>query len=420
MVCSTSLLPGGLLVWMCLFHVALIGQIAFTEQSPVETLESVRNLVAKNEALMCLIKMDYRLDYERTGDVPDFGSKALTSSGYMKTGDSVFASCEGVWAQDGIRQYSFNDYFDSSAELITGYINIVDGEVMKRAKPDLMKGKISKMEEFNWRDIFPALLGLRPFEAENNLSDILVPQYASLHKDTEMVDGRQVYVVDVNRPVQPVYFARIWIDRLWGVPLKLQYFDVHPTTTQNRLRVEVNVNKVHQLSNGGHLAVKGTRSVFFSGAKTWTANEHITIDVNSITTRREDIPDSLFSLTFPKGAKIYNSILGISLTGTGQVDDPRVNWVSDIGITQLQNPNEPSQKEPSTAVARNTPNHPESDRSPAATINQTKVLSGEHSATKRYPPLLFILFLFSLLVAFALTFVIGTLRTRNLKAKGDK
>jgi len=43
--------------------------------------------------------------------------------------------------------------------------------------------------------------------------------------------------------------------------------------------------------------------------------EHITVDVNSITIRREDIPDSLFTIEFPEGARVYNSIIGVATEG---------------------------------------------------------------------------------------------------------
>jgi hypothetical protein len=36
----------------------------------------------------------------------------------------------------------------------------------------------------------------------------------------------------------------------------------------------------------------------------------MSVDPNSITIRREDIPDSLFDISFPSGAKIYNAVKG--------------------------------------------------------------------------------------------------------------
>src|SRR5204863_6318549 len=67
-------------------------------------------------------------------------------------------------------------------------------------------------------------LGARPFEGDNLLSELLEPQYASAATKAEVIEGRACHVVDVRRPLAPVYFARIWIDQQRGIPVRIEYY----------------------------------------------------------------------------------------------------------------------------------------------------------------------------------------------------
>ena len=282
---------------------------------PVGTLETVRELVKKNELSLSLIKMDYTVKYNRIGYQRAM-SKLKLSKG-IKNDGRTFTHINGVWAQDNVRQHCKEEHCYSQDEVALSHINIIDGEVAKWGKlPDLMQGSITEINKFDWNYVIPAKLGIRPFEGKYLLSETLIPENASVHDVFEMVDGRKTYVIDIKRPEEPVYFARMWIDSERALPLRIKYFNEHPSSNQAELMGQIDSIKLHQLSNGGLMPVEGTRSVYLKGESPWTKHEHIKVDINSITIRREDIPDDLFKLEFPKGAIVNNEISGKLKTKT--------------------------------------------------------------------------------------------------------
>jgi len=188
-------------------------------------------------------------------------------------------------------------------------------------KPDLLQGSIDEISKFEWCSVGPAKLGIRLVDNRFQLSELLVPKYASIQDKIKIVDGRGVYVIDVQRkldPVtvivngvkewmEPVCFGRIWIDCKRGLPLRIEHYDKHPNSDEGRLVCRIDSIELHQLSNGGWFPVKGTRTLCFENGK--VTSEHITVDVSSITIQSEDIPESLFTLAFPKAAKVYNAFM---------------------------------------------------------------------------------------------------------------
>jgi hypothetical protein len=66
---------------------------------------------------------------------------------------------------------------------------------------------------------------------------------------------------------------------------------------------------VHQLPNGAWLPVAGTKATGPNGfVGNWRGKKHILIDVNSISIRREDIPEELFEMDFI-GCMIFNNVI---------------------------------------------------------------------------------------------------------------
>jgi len=266
------------------------------------TLETIREMVARNEALLNPIKMAYTVKKSRIGE------RMVSGRGKRVSGRS-FSHINCVWAQTGDKHYAREDYFYGPNESARSTVKVIEPERVTEGKlPDLMEGTIHPRDDHDWYSVLVAKLGLRPFEGHYTLSQILVPEYASLHTKTEIIDGRETYVVDVKRPTIPAYFARIWIDRQRGMPLRIQYFDKHPNWFDSRRVSEIKDIKLYQLPNSGWIPIQGVRSINFSQDN--ISYEHMTVDVNSITIKHDDIPESLFNIKFPMGAKVYDRNIG--------------------------------------------------------------------------------------------------------------
>ncbi|MBN1972920.1 MAG: redoxin domain-containing protein, partial [Sedimentisphaerales bacterium] len=273
------------------------------------TLETVREMVARNEALINPIKMEYTVKYERKGELP-----SLNTGGGMRGSGRLSTYSEHTWAQDGKKNYSKGQNFYGPNEPSRGEIYIFDDKVTAfGALPDLMRGEIRDHDRFDWYFVLVVKLGLRPFEGEFRLNEILVPDYATLNNKTEIISGRETYVVDAGWPPHSLYFARIWIDKQRGMPLRIWYYKEHPTRTSQKTMSEINNIELYQLPNGAWLPIKGTRS---NNLTSYISYEHISVDVNSVTTKRDDIPESLFEIDFPDGARVHNVFTGfISIKG---------------------------------------------------------------------------------------------------------
>ena len=282
----------------------VVATVGYCAKSGSVTLDSVRELVARNEALLNPIKMAYTVKMSQTGERP----QPLTGS---RRAGRRYSHIKCVWAQAGEKHYTREDCFYGPDEPARSSVKVFDEEVKTQAKlPNLMEGTISPRDNHDWYSVLVAKLGLRPFEGHYTLSQILVPELASLHEKTEMIDGREAYVIDAKRPSVHPYFARLWIDRQRGLPLRIWYFDRHPNWDNARLSSEINDIKFHLLPNGARIPTEGVRSVNFSDGNVFY--EHMKVDVHSITIRREDIPESLFKIDFPDDARIYNAISGLT------------------------------------------------------------------------------------------------------------
>jgi hypothetical protein len=267
------------------------------------TLETVCELVARNEALTNPIRMNYTVKLSRTGEPQE-------PAGGARRPGRRYSHSNCVWAQNGDKHYARVEYFYGPNEPANSSVYVFDTQILTEGRrPDLTMGTIRLRDTHDWYNVQVTKLGLRPFEGDHMLSRILVPEHASIHDKIEIIDDCETYVVDAKRPTIYPYFARIWIDRHRGMPLRIWYFGKHPSWYDARLMSEINNIKLHQLPNGAWIPVEGVRSVIFSD---YIAYEHISVDVNSISVQRQDIPDSLFRIDFPDGARIFNAMSGLT------------------------------------------------------------------------------------------------------------
>jgi len=277
------------------------------EQTP--SLQSIQEMVAQNERLYSLIKMD--ITGKVIKSIPESKLAEINridpSRKLVKTGSTYYTS---TWAQDDNKQYLTINSYNNSNKWTMGYLNVTDGQVMQMGElPDLMAGNITYFTDFHWVMFEVRFLGLRPFNGHHKLSDLLVKEHASFDGDIDIIDGRQAYVVCIKKPGK-TSFTRMWIDCERGMPIRWEHYDQHPDSRGARLTSEVKSIELHHLPNGGWFPVNGTRSIYHGPPKPYMTSRQITVDVSSITIKREDIPDSLFEINFPFGAKVYNAIIG--------------------------------------------------------------------------------------------------------------
>lgn len=411
------------LAWICiLLATSQKGLAAQQASGQTLSLQSIQELVARNENLASLIKMDYTVRFNQS--IPPSEIQPPSLEKYKRRMGRPYSHYSGVWAQDGVRQHSDNNYFYAPDEPARADIFVIDGEVMKWGKkPDLMQGGINYMSKFRWPVVGPTHLGLRPFDGKHLLSDILVPEYAFVHDKTEIVDGRETHVVDVKSPT-PVkkgrVFGQIWIDCERGTSLRLEYY--HATSAQPTLMTEIKSIKLHQLPNGGWIPVEGTRVSHRLIPKPYARFSHIAVDVNSITIRREDIPDSLFTLSFPEGARVYNAITGITTEG-GRVWDPRLDAIIEESTEKFDfdvAPEAASQRKQKSTIkdsqqttSRASPNEPIESTEP-----NTAALLNTHPTSQRGFCLVWIL-LPAFLAAVALTTIVLIFRSRSKNTAGQ-
>jgi len=378
----------------------------FASQTPGQTasLQSIQQLVRQNENLISLVKLDYTVRYSQS--IPQSEIEPLMPQEHKRRRGRPYTHYTGVWAQDGIKQYSDTNFFYGPDDPARGDIFVIDGEVMKWGnKPDLMQGGINYIDKFRWPVVGPAHLGLRPFDGKQLLSELLVPQYASVHHETQVVEDREAFVVDVYSPAPGTgvrVLGRIWIDSERGAPLRLEYYHVTPTTTT--LTTEIKSIKLKELQNGGWTPVEGMRVSFWEIPKPYQNFSHIVVDTNSITIRREDIPDSLFTLNFPKGARIYNAITDIT-TEAGRVWDPKLKSIIEKSIETLDIPDVATGIQTTTKASPNEPLLPTDE-------DTSRMLVDTHPGGARSLSVLWIL-LPAFLAALALTIIILILRSHS-------
>lgn len=259
------------------------------------TLETLRRQVANNERLIDPIKLNYTVSISRTGERPQ------PAAGMRRRGRS-YSHYDVVWAQSGGRQCVRMQYFYGPNEPGRSGIKVLGSGLRTYAeRPERIS--IGPVRNTDWRDALPAKLCLRPFEDHGLLSEVLVRPHATLLPNREVVDGRATWVVDITRPEYGASVERFWIGVDSGLPLRICLYEGHPDGPDARLAAEVNDITPHRLPNGGWIPVSGVRVIHAEGLG---GCERVAVDVNSITIRPDDVPDSLFRLNPPEGGSVYN------------------------------------------------------------------------------------------------------------------
>lgn len=292
------------------------GREALAEEQVLDggpVLEYLRQMVAENEACFSLIKMDWSSRVERS--ISDEQYESLMARMPGSTGGTIYTHYAGTWAQDGVKQYRKSDFFSGPDNWVDASIETVDGEVRTLANyggtPGVSSGSIGTIDDFR-KDLIPMMVfGLMPDGPQHMLSDLLVPQYAFVHEKTEIIDGHKTYMVEIRRPNRPGDpFAKVWIDSERGMPLQVERYSRDPRTGEHVRTSRGTSVKLHRLPNGGWFPVSGTRVGYARGLIPYEIVTYISVDPDSITIRREDIPDSLFTIEFPESARVSNAITG--------------------------------------------------------------------------------------------------------------
>ncbi len=258
------------------------------------TLETLRERVARNEALIDPIKLDYTVKITQTGERPQLTGGARASG-------RSFSHYDVTWARRGPMQYTRLQTYYGPNEPARSELRVFDdrrGTLVYR--PDHVS--VGPTTNADWYHVLTAKLRLRPFEDQEWLSELLVPSFATLQRDMATVDGRSAPVVDIVRPDRAPSVERLWIDRETAMPLRACLYDAHPAAPGARLILEVNDVTPYRLPNGGWIPVSGVRVVHF---RTRSGYEHVSVDVNSITT---EVPDSLFRVDLPEGGTTYDIV----------------------------------------------------------------------------------------------------------------
>lgn len=204
-------------LWLCLLSIQAGAEQVTGLADLADSQEDLRLLVRNNEDHCSLIKMDYKLVFNK------YGPRPQTSNGTILTGGRI-TSWEGLYAQDGVKlRHDVSLNYD--AGLSRRRIEVVDGEVLKATSEagDQKQGAVANLEKYMRCMIPPLALGIYPFDDNRRLSDVLVPETARIHELTEY-EGRPVAVVDVQLQERPRGWARFWIDRERGVFLKKESY----------------------------------------------------------------------------------------------------------------------------------------------------------------------------------------------------
>ncbi len=287
------------------------------------TLEMLRQLVARNEALLNPIQLDYTVQFDR----PDEPQSPAPS----KRQGRPYSRINLSWAQRGSKQYLKEEAFFGPNEPGRNTVTVLDESSLTEIHlPDRKTMTIQSRDSTDCALTLPGMLEMHPSQGQHALTDLLVPGCATLHTDMETIKGRPAYVIDVSRPLISSGSMRIWLDREAGVPIRVRHFDGHPTVPPAHVWQEVNDVNLHRLENGGWIPISGVRT---SNPPFPRVRRHIRVDVNSIRLQ-EQVPASLFEIDPPPGAAVNDvrsgltSIVGQPAQTYGQVTEDGSRFIA--------------------------------------------------------------------------------------------
>jgi hypothetical protein len=267
------------------------------------SLEALRRRMLANEAKASVLRMEYRVYPENRVDTPGAHNSRRSSRSYTYLLNS--------YAQDGPRFHlTQSSYSETERAFTRSTVEVVDGNVRKSGVlPDLMVGHITPVEKFAWGGPGPIFAAFRPYLDRILLSDCLVSNCASLRQDRVIIDGRQAAEVEIRHPDHKGQFLKIWIDLERGLPLRLESSFTNEAGGVPQPPAIVESTKFHPLPNGGWIPLEGTQTLTMAGeGREVRLRSRWITDVNSISIEKKDIPDSLFDIQFPPGARIENAI----------------------------------------------------------------------------------------------------------------
>ncbi len=291
------------------------------------SLDQIRETVRANEALTSLIKFAYEVQYapQPAPDAQDSAPKEPRGRG------APYSGYQGTWAQDGIRQYHEYDYLFGPDKIADQQLQVVTGEVaMSAKKPGLMEGAIFPIAQHQWEPGPTLRSGIRPFEKELLLSDFLASAGTTAQEGTQEIRGREAWTAVGQIGAT---FYKTLIDRERGVLLRLEIYGTDPRLTASPTCYgTLDVLETVKLPNGGWLPIRSERTLGPERSR----RSSYRVDPNSITIKRSDIPDSLFTINFPEGARVVNTITGTVTQGKKTwIWDPRLQAEAQLMTQQI-------------------------------------------------------------------------------------
>jgi len=266
------------------------------------SLETLRQKVRANEAKASLLRMEFECRTEFAGDDPTTPESIKKAIREKRGGHG-----RSTYAQDGHRYHKTSSTYEG-AECVHAEIEVVDGKVRKRGRlPDLMEGWITREDKFTWTDVEPIRFGFRPYDGRL-LSACLVPACACLREERVTVGDREAVCVEIQERDKPVHPLLLWIDLERGLPLRSES---HYRSDSVESRTVVESTRFHQLPNGGWMPAEGIVKMHrIREGFIFDLTLRYIVDVNSISIEKKDIPDSLFDIQFPPGARIQDATGG--------------------------------------------------------------------------------------------------------------
>lgn len=288
-----------------------IGEQAANEPT---SLETIRQKVLANEGKTRLIRMEYK------NIVDPNDREHLLRNSRVARGKPI-THTELLYAQDDARRHVTIRTMGEEGALYER-VRVVDGEVYKSGRlPDLMEGWIGPMENFQVPDPGPLRTAFTPYMDRLFLSDCLAPEYASIYQNHAGFGGREAVVIEIKHPNHKEEVLRVWIDPERGVALRIES---HAMKTTGARPSFTEATKFHQLPNGGWIPVEGRVRVFLmEDGEEWNNTNTWIVDVNSVSTERKDIPDSLFDIQYPAGAHVVTEIAPAPVETKPESPNPR-------------------------------------------------------------------------------------------------
>ncbi|MCH8217276.1 MAG: hypothetical protein IH892_10955 [Planctomycetes bacterium] len=225
---------------------------------------------------------------------------------------------KGRYARKNHQHLCEIDRFSDRPEPFQGSTRVLDGETLMQAyHPERLAGVIDSARQFHWSHVTPFLLGMRLFEGTHLMQEVLVPEFALVHDQTERINGQESYVVDARSPSNINDYARIWIECASGTPLQVDHYSVSDQRPLERVE-RVTGLKWHPIGDYGWFPIAGTRIEYRLAPHRYERRSTILTDPLSIRDISHRQHARLFAPPFGRGAIVYDTFKDSFIT----IDDP--------------------------------------------------------------------------------------------------